>query len=75
MRWDNLKLDEAPGPDRPATAAPALFARGAVTRRFDTPGFRGITFYEIHARSVINKLPAASRMQFRWTIKLPFWWS
>lgn len=68
MRWDNLKLDEAPGPDRPATAAPALFERGAVTRRFDTPGFRGITFYEIQARSIINKVPAAARVPFRWTI-------
>jgi DNA repair photolyase len=37
-------------------------------RTFDTPGFRGITFYEIQARSVINKVPASSRMSFKWTI-------
>ena len=46
----------------------ALFERAAVTRTFDTPGFRGITFYEIQARSIINKVPASSRMAFGWTI-------
>ena len=78
MRWDNLKLEDtgpglaAPGTSAPApgtsAAAPALFERAAVTRTFDTPGFRGITFYEIQARSIINRVPAASRMSFNWTI-------
>ncbi|GLW66391.1 radical SAM protein [Actinomadura rubrobrunea] len=64
MRWDNLRLDDGaePGP-----AAP-LIERRAVARTFDTPGFRGITFYEVQARSIINRVPAASRMPFRWTI-------
>jgi DNA repair photolyase len=39
-----------------------------VARTFDTPGFRGMTFFEVHARSVINRVPEASRMPFRWTI-------
>jgi len=39
-----------------------------VARTFDTPGFRGLTFFEVHARSVINRVPEASRMPFRWTI-------
>src|ERR1700678_1913096 len=60
MRWDELRQDD--------TAAPALFERGAVARTFDTPGFRGMTFYEVHARSIINQVPPASRMAFRWTI-------
>ncbi len=47
---------------------PALFEQGAVARTFDTPGFRGLTFFEVHARSVINRVPEASRMPFRWTI-------
>jgi DNA repair photolyase len=64
MRWDNLRLTDA-GPDDPA--AP-LFARGAVARTFDTPGFRGMTFYEIQARSIINRVPAASRVPFDYTI-------
>lgn len=64
MRWDNLRLTEV---DQDNRTTP-LFARGAVTRTFDTPEFRGITFYEIHARSIINRVPAASRVPFEWTI-------
>ncbi|MET7937214.1 Rv2578c family radical SAM protein [Streptomyces sp. NPDC005322] len=61
MRWDNLTNgDEA--------AAPALFAADAVTTRTDTPGFRGITFHEIRARSIVNRVPGASRMPFEWTV-------
>jgi DNA repair photolyase len=45
-----------------------LFEQGAVERTFDTPGFRGITFYEVRARSIINRVPDASRVPFRWTI-------
>jgi DNA repair photolyase len=37
-------------------------------RTFDTPGFRGMTFIEVEAKSVINKVPSASRMPFDYTI-------
>jgi DNA repair photolyase len=69
MRWDSLRLngDQDTGTPGPA-AAPALFERDAVARTFDTPGFRGMTFFEVHARSIINQVPPASRMAFRWTI-------
>jgi DNA repair photolyase len=69
MRWDSLRLDDGQADGRPGPgSAPALFERGAVARTFDTPGFRGMTFYEVHARSIINQVPPASRMAFRWTI-------
>jgi DNA repair photolyase len=69
MRWDSLRLDDMVPEQADAAPRPAaLFERGAVTRTFDTPGFRGITFYEIHARSIINRVPAASRVPFDWTI-------
>jgi DNA repair photolyase len=80
MRWDNLRLDdalpdgqEASGGDLPAPAgrrgaAIPLIERGAVARTFDTPGFRGMTFFEVQAKSVVNRVPEASRMPFRWTI-------
>src|SRR6516165_2818146 len=70
MRWDSLRLDEGQpgGPAGSGPAAPALFERDAVARTFDTPGFRGMTFFEVHARSIINRVPEASRMPFRWTI-------
>ena len=75
MRWDNLRLDEpldtgdsedlfTAGRDRVLP----LIERGAVARTFDTPGFRGMTFFEVQARSVVNRVPEASRMPFRWTI-------
>jgi DNA repair photolyase len=56
MRWDALSLDEE---------EPGLFGRPVT---LDTPEFRGITFHEIRAKSIINRVPAASRVPFRWTI-------
>jgi DNA repair photolyase len=63
-----LPGDGRAAPGRGDTAHPALFGRDVVGKTFDTPGFRGMTFYEIHARSIINRVPEASRMPFRWTI-------
>ena len=76
MRWDNLRLDEpldtGDGEDLFAVGrrdrALPLIERGAVARTFETPGFRGMTFYEVQAKSVVNRVPEASRMPFRWTI-------
>jgi hypothetical protein len=63
MRWDSLRIiDDGGRPDLP------LIERTAVTRTFDTPEFKGVTFYEIHAKSIINKVPAASRVPFSRTI-------
>jgi DNA repair photolyase len=59
MRWDGLTAREP---------QPGLFGREVAARTFDTPGFRGMTFYEIHARSIINRVPQASRVPFSWTI-------
>ena len=68
MRWDSLRFaNDGDQPDEPGQQA--LFGRGAVvTRTFDTPGFRGMTFYEVHAKSIINRVPEVSRVPFRWTI-------
>jgi DNA repair photolyase len=46
----------------------ALFARPAVVRTFDSPSFAGMTFYEVHAKSILNRVPAVSRVPFEWTI-------
>ena len=60
MRWDNLTL---------SSDVDALFgADRVVERTFDTPEFWGMTFYEVRARSIINKVPGGSRMPFGWTI-------
>ncbi len=57
------------GERRPAVDLP-LFEAPAVVRTFDAPEFRGITFYEVEAKSVLNRVPAASRMPFEWTINV-----
>jgi DNA repair photolyase len=65
MRWDNLRLDV----DRPdERLTPTLFDQGAVVRTFDTPEFQGMTFYEVRAKSIINRVPEASYVPFRYTI-------
>jgi DNA repair photolyase len=80
MRWDNLRLDDHLAAEQEADDGQTLFPaergdvalplieRGAVARTFDTPGFRGMTFYEVRAKSIVNRVPEASRMPFRWTI-------
>ncbi|WP_328462569.1 intein-containing Rv2578c family radical SAM protein [Actinoplanes sp. NBC_00393] len=72
MRWSNLsaRTDDDSLPDRAAPAAPPLplVLPGATVRTFDTPGFAGMTFYEVRAKSLINRVPAASRVPFEWTI-------
>jgi DNA repair photolyase len=55
------------GERRPATDLP-LFDAPATVRTFDGPEFRGITFYEVEAKSILNRVPSASRMPFEWTI-------
>ena len=63
MRWNNLSLAAPESPGALPLALP-----GAVARTFDSPGFAGMTFYEIQAKSIISRVPAASRMPFEWTI-------
>jgi DNA repair photolyase len=57
------------GQRRPATDLP-LFDAPATVRTFDAPEFRGITFYEVEAKSILNHVPAASGMPFEWTINV-----
>jgi DNA repair photolyase len=73
MRWDSLRLDSSDVRDGAGDAGPGwaplpLIERNAVTRTFDTPEFRDMTFYEVHAKSIVSRVPEASKMPFRWTI-------
>jgi len=47
-----------------------LFEAPAMARTFDAPEFRGVTFYEVEAKSILNRVPASSRMPFEWTINV-----
>jgi DNA repair photolyase len=59
----------ASGPVSPARAtAPALLPLVGLVRSVSTPEFAGVTFHEVTAKSVLNKVAAGSRMPFEWTI-------
>jgi DNA repair photolyase len=62
MRWDELTVDE-----QQRRALPG-FKDDAVVRTFDAPEALETRFYEIRAKSAINRVPERSRMPFRWTI-------
>ncbi len=63
MRWADQAIDrEAPA------ALPGLARLSTVIRTVRSPEFDGITFHEIAAKSALNRVPAASRMPFAWTV-------
>ena len=62
MRWDDLTVDE-----QQRRALPG-FKDDAIVRTFDAPEAMDTRFYEIRAKSALNKVPERSRMPFRWTI-------
>jgi DNA repair photolyase len=63
MRWDRLLVDH----DEPAAVKLPTFSDEALVRRFETPEFKGMTFYEVKARSIINHVKG-SRFGFDYTI-------
>src|SRR5256714_2133295 len=64
MRWDNLRLDR----DGEEETRLAGYRDAAVVRRFDAPEAMDIRFYEVRAKSALNRVPKASQMPFRWTV-------
>ncbi|HET8978038.1 MAG TPA: radical SAM protein [Solirubrobacteraceae bacterium] len=62
MRWSNLSSDEEERARLPG------YRDEAVVRHFDAPGAISTRFYEVRAKSIINRVPDASQMPFRWTI-------
>ena len=62
VRWDNLKVESEQAHTLPGYREPASI------RTFDAPEALDVRFYEVQAKSVLNRVPKASRMPFRWTI-------
>ena len=62
MRWSNLTTEVEQRARLPG------YRDEAVVRHFDAPDAIPTRFYEIQARSILNRVPDASRMPFRWTI-------
>ena len=65
MRWDSQRLDgtvdDGALPGLGASTIPGL------VRSVAPPGFAGITFHEVRARSALNRVPAGP-MPFEWTV-------
>ncbi|MEA2370035.1 MAG: hypothetical protein QOH12_429 [Solirubrobacteraceae bacterium] len=62
MRWDSLTEsvdDQQPLPG---------YRDDAVVRRFDAPEALDMRFYEVHARSALNRVPKNSQVPFDWTV-------
>lgn len=63
VRWSNLTLKQE-GPQRTLPG----YRDPAAVRRFEAPEALDTRFYEVRAKSVLNKVPPASQMPFRWTV-------
>ena len=62
MRWDNLRIESEESRALPGYREPA------TVRTFEAPEAMDTRFYEVRAKSALNRVPKASRMPFRWTI-------
>jgi DNA repair photolyase len=64
VRWSNLEA----GVDERARLPG--YREEAVVRHFDAPEAVETRFYEVRAKSILNRVPEASQMPFRWTINV-----
>jgi DNA repair photolyase len=62
VRWSNLEIESEERAHLPG------YRDEAVVRHFEAPDAVPTRFYEIRAKSILNRVPEASRMPFRWTI-------
>jgi DNA repair photolyase len=62
VRWDTLT--KSPDDQQPLPG----YRDDAVVRRFDAPEALDTRFYEVHARSALNRVPARSQVPFDWTV-------
>jgi DNA repair photolyase len=62
MRWSNLSLDEEEHARLPG------YRDQAIVRHFEAPDAIATRFYEVRAKSILNRVPDASAMPFRWTV-------
>ena len=64
MRWSNLTLEAEESARLPG------YRDEAIVRHFEAPGAIQTRFYEVRAKSILNRVPEASRMPFRWSINV-----
>ncbi len=64
MRWSNLEIDAEERARLPG------YREEAVVRHFDAPEAIETRFYEVRAKSILNRVPESSQVPFRWTINV-----
>jgi DNA repair photolyase len=64
VRWSNLSLGDEEQRRLPG------YRDEAVVRHFEAPEALETRFYEVRAKSALNRVPGKSRMPFRWTINV-----
>ena len=62
MRWSGLGAEDEDRARLPG------YRDEAVVRHFEAPGAIKTRFYEVRAKSILNRVPEASQMPFRYTI-------
>jgi DNA repair photolyase len=62
VRWESQSVDAAQDPRLPG------FSEDVVVRRFNAPEALDTRFHEVRTKSAINRVPAASRVPFEWTV-------
>lgn len=60
MRWDGQRAGNDP--------QQALLGLDGLVRSVRSPEFAGVTFHEVRARSVLNRVPGQSVVPFSWTV-------
>jgi len=61
MRWEQQSLGAEPQPALPGYSE-------AVERHFDAPEASQTRFWEVRAKTILNRVPEASQVPFRWTV-------
>ncbi len=61
MRWDQQTVEREAGARLPGY-------HDVTVRHFDAPEAVDTRFYEVEAKSVLNRVPESSQMPFRWTV-------
>jgi DNA repair photolyase len=64
VRWSNLETEVEERARLPG------YREEAVVRHFDAPEAIETRFYEVRAKSILNRVPEASQVPFRWTINV-----
>ncbi|MCW2990017.1 MAG: radical protein [Solirubrobacterales bacterium] len=62
VRWQNLTIEGGEQASLPG------YREAATVRHFDAPEALETRFYEVRAKSALNRVPQKSRMPFPWTI-------